>query len=46
MLAAKIKMTAGLSIEAAVAHINQLEVRIKVEHPVVGWCFIEPDVKD
>jgi cation diffusion facilitator family transporter len=46
MLAAKIKMTSGLSIDEAVRHINQLEVRIKAEHPVVGWCFIEPDVKD
>jgi divalent metal cation (Fe/Co/Zn/Cd) transporter len=46
MLAAKIKMTSGLSIDQAVEHINQLEVRIEVEHPVVGWCFIEPDVKD
>jgi divalent metal cation (Fe/Co/Zn/Cd) transporter len=46
MLAAKIKMTSGLSIDEAVEHINQLEVRIKAEHPVVGWCFIEPDVKD
>jgi divalent metal cation (Fe/Co/Zn/Cd) transporter len=46
MLAAKIKMTSGLSIDEAVEHINQLEVRIKAEHAMVGWCFIEPDVKD
>jgi len=46
MLAAKIKMTSGLTIEAAVEHINQLEAHIKAEHPVVGWCFIEPDTKD
>jgi hypothetical protein len=30
----------------AVVHINQLEARIKAEHPSVGWCFIEPDNKD
>ena len=46
MLAAKIHMTPGISIETAVVHINQLEARIKAEHPSVGWCFIEPDNKD
>ena len=46
LLAAKVKMQAGLSIEAAVAHLNELEVEIKRLHPEVGWCFVEPDVTD
>ncbi|RMF98075.1 MAG: cation diffusion facilitator family transporter [Gammaproteobacteria bacterium] len=46
MLAAKIRMRPGLSIEEAVTHINRLEARIKSELPQVGWCFIEPDVSD
>lgn len=45
MLAAKIKMKAGLSIEEAVKHINELEVEIKRQVPMVKWCFIEPDIK-
>lgn len=46
LLAAKVKMQAGLSIEEAVAHLNELEVEIKQLHPEVGWCFVEPDVTD
>jgi cation diffusion facilitator family transporter len=46
MLAAKVMMAPGLSIEEAVAHINQLEKRIKAQFPEVGWCFIEPDDTD
>ncbi|MDH4164879.1 MAG: cation diffusion facilitator family transporter [Gammaproteobacteria bacterium] len=46
VLAAKVKMRAGLSIEEAVAHLNELEVEIKQLHPEVGWCFVEPDVTD
>ena len=46
MLAAKIKVKAGLSIEDAVAAINALERRIRQEFPEIGWCFIEPDVED
>jgi len=46
LLAAKVKMQAGLSIEDAVAHLNELEVEIKQLHPEVGWCFVEPDVTD
>ncbi len=46
MLAAKIRMRPGLPIEEAVAHINRLEARIKSEVPQVGWCFIEPDIRD
>jgi cation diffusion facilitator family transporter len=46
VLAAKVKMQAGLSIEDAVSHLNELEVEIKRLHPEVGWCFVEPDVTD
>jgi cation diffusion facilitator family transporter len=46
MLAAKIKMRAGLSIEEAVLHINTLEKRLKQKVPDIGWCFIEPDCCD
>jgi cation diffusion facilitator family transporter len=46
VLAAKIQMQPGLSIEAAVEHINALERRIKETCPEVGWCFVEPDVTD
>lgn len=46
MLAAKIEMTPGISIEDAVTHINLLEISIKAQNPTVGWCFIEPDCVD
>ena len=46
MLAAKIKMKPGLSIEEAVKSINELEVRIRTRFPEIAWCFIEPDDKD
>jgi cation diffusion facilitator family transporter len=43
MLAAKIRMKSGISIEQTVAAINALEERIKSKFPEVGWCFVEPD---
>ncbi len=46
LLAVKVKMKAGLSIEEAVTQINELEVEIKKQVPSVKWCFIEPDIKD
>jgi cation diffusion facilitator family transporter len=46
LLAAKVKMKPGLSIETAVERINALERNIKARHPEVGWCFVEPDVTD
>jgi cation diffusion facilitator family transporter len=46
LLAAKVRMSAGLSIEQAVDRINALERAIKECCPDVGWCFIEPDVTD
>ena len=46
MLAAKVNMRPGISIESAVASINALERRIKERFPEVGWCFVEPDLED
>jgi cation diffusion facilitator family transporter len=46
MLAAKIKMKPGISIDVAVDHINALERRIHEKFPEIGWCFMEPDVED
>ena len=43
MLAAKIKMHAGIPVERVVERINALERKIKEQVPEVGWCFIEPD---
>ena len=46
MLAIKVRMRAGLSLNAAVASLNALEKRIKTKFPEVAWCFVEPDVAD
>jgi divalent metal cation (Fe/Co/Zn/Cd) transporter len=46
MLAAKVKMCDGISIEEAVDAINALEKRIKARFPEIAWCFVEPDVED
>jgi cation diffusion facilitator family transporter len=46
VLAAKVRMCPGLTIEEAVRRINDLERRIKQAYPEVGWTFIEPDVSE
>ena len=46
MLAAKLRMRNDLSIDEACEAINELEVRLKEAIPEVGWCFMEPDVRD
>jgi cation diffusion facilitator family transporter len=46
MLALKVRMRGGMSIEAAVERLNALERRIKTKFPEVAWCFVEPDVAD
>jgi cation diffusion facilitator family transporter len=46
MLALKVRMRAGISLDAAVECINALERRIKTKFPEVAWCFVEPDVTD
>ena len=43
LLAAKIKMRAGLDIGTAVDSINALERELKQRIPNLRWCFIEPD---
>src|SRR5262245_23813906 len=46
MLAIKVRMTPGLSVEKAVELINGLERSIKSKFPEVTWCVVEPDVAD
>lgn len=46
MLALKVRMSKGLSIEQAVEHLNTLERNIKARFPEVAWCFVEPDNAD
>jgi cation diffusion facilitator family transporter len=46
MLAIKVRMTAGISLEKAVENLNALERSIKAKFPEVAWCFAEPDVAD
>lgn len=46
MLATKIKLKSGISIEEAVAAINSLESRLKARIPELKWCFVEPDNDD
>jgi cation diffusion facilitator family transporter len=43
MLAAKIKMRKGLTLDEAIDRINALEKTLKKEVPEIGWSFIEPD---
>ncbi len=46
MLAIKVRMTPGISIEKAVELLNGLERSIKAKFPEVAWCFVEPDDTD
>ena len=46
MLAAKIKLREGMTIDVAVESINALERELKKRVPKLKWCFIEPDVID
>jgi cation diffusion facilitator family transporter len=46
MMALKVKMRDGLTLEAAVNTLNALERRIKTKFPEVAWCFVEPDITD
>lgn len=46
MLALKVKMRSGLTLDAAVETLNALERRIKARFPEVKWIFVEPDVAD
>ena len=46
MLAAKIKLKSGITIDAAVRDINELERKLKARIPNLKWLFIEPDITD
>ena len=46
MLAIKVRMTPGLTLENAVAQLNKLERNLKARFPEVIWLFVEPDVAD
>jgi cation diffusion facilitator family transporter len=46
LLAAKIRLKSGISIETAVGCINDLERQLKQKVPGLKWCFVEPDVTD
>jgi cation diffusion facilitator family transporter len=46
MLALKVRLRPGITIESAVASLNSLERHIKTKFPEVAWCFVEPDVAD
>jgi hypothetical protein len=46
MLAAKIRMRAGIDINTAVGLINDLEHELKARIPELRWCFVEPDTSD
>jgi divalent metal cation (Fe/Co/Zn/Cd) transporter len=46
VVATKIRMKPGLSIDEAVERINRLERQIKERFPEIGWCFVEPDTAD
>jgi divalent metal cation (Fe/Co/Zn/Cd) transporter len=45
MLAAKIKVSGGISINETVEAINAMERSIKASFSQIGWCFVEPDNK-
>jgi cation diffusion facilitator family transporter len=46
MLAVKVRMAPGQTVESAIANLNALERSIKANFPEVKWCFFEPDVTD
>lgn len=46
MLAIKVRMMPGLTLEQAVAQLNALERNLKAKFSEVAWCFVEPDITD
>ena len=46
MLATKVRLRKGISMEEGVAAINAMEVRLKASIPELKWCFVEPDLSD
>ena len=46
MLAAKLRAQDGTSLPDAIAQVNALEQRLKLERPSLRWSFIELDDVD
>ena len=46
MLAIKLRMRSGISVEQTSDDINALERRLHQAVPSLGWCFVEPDNDD
>ena len=46
MLAAKLRLRERISSDQACERINALEARIRERFPEIGWCFMEPDLRD
>jgi cation diffusion facilitator family transporter len=46
MLAIKLRMRSGISVEQTIDDINALERRLHQAVPSLGWCFVEPDNDD
>jgi len=46
MLAVKVKVARGQSMEQAIECLNRLERNVKAKFPEVAWCFVEPDIAD
>lgn len=46
VLAAKIRLSPGMNVEAGARAINQLEARVKAAHAEIKWSFVEPDIAD
>ena len=46
MLAIKLRMRSGISVEQAIDDLNALERRLHQAVPSLGWCFVEPDNDD
>jgi cation diffusion facilitator family transporter len=46
VLAAKIRLVPTLGVREAGRAINRMEDSLKSQFPEIGWCFVEPDVRD
>lgn len=45
LLAAKIELSDGLTMQQAAEMINVIEDELKTRRPEIGWCYIEIDPK-
>lgn len=46
MVATKVRIRAGLSVEEGCRAINALERSLKARFPEIRWSFVEPDITD